>query len=414
MDRREVIAALASLPLLSSRARASPPEHPWLALQRLIDRYVAERKLAGAAIAVADGASSRTVSAGTIALDSTRAFDANSVCRLYSMTKPVTGLSAMLLIEAGKLRLDQPVADIIPELRAPRVAIDPGKGLDGRPATRVMTMRHLLTHTAGFAYWTPLANTDALSTAYRARGVTPGNYGAGLARVGYGPQAIGLDDMVQRLAELPLAAEPGATWRYSVGLDVMALVIQRVSGVPLDMFARERLFAPLGMESTGFQVPATAAPRLTTNYSVAPGGLVALDPNQTSVFLKPPTLLAGGAGVVSTARDFARLGAMILGDGALDGAHVMRPATVRQARSNLLPAGVDYSGGGYGAGMRVAAGGMTPHDAAGALSWNGAAGTMWLVDPARRLNFVFMSQFMPPTAYPIWAEAGAALALGLR
>jgi CubicO group peptidase (beta-lactamase class C family) len=189
----------------------------------------------------------------------------------------------------------------------------------------------------------------------------------------------------------------------------MGLAIQRVSGKPLDVFARERLFEPLNMQATGFQVPAAAVPRLTTNYSVTPDGLVSLDPRQTSVFLKPSTLLAGGGGLVSTARDFARIGAMFIGDGELEGVRVMSAESARLARSNLLPSAVRYEGGGYGAGMRVAAGGKTPHDAAGAVSWNGAAGTMWLVDPARRFNFVFMSQFMPPTSYPIWSEVDSAL-----
>ena len=151
---------------------------------------------------------------GRIALDADVAFDEHSVCRIYSMTKPVTGLAAILLVEEGKLRFDQPVGDVIPELRTPKVALDPSKGLEARPATQTMTIRHLLTHTAGLAYWTPLHDTDALSAAYRARGITPGNYGAGLTRPGYGPQAVGLDDMVKRLADVPLAAEParrGAT-----------------------------------------------------------------------------------------------------------------------------------------------------------------------------------------------------------
>ena len=384
--------------------------HSWPALQKLLTDYVSAKKLAGAAVAVADGdAPLIYLKAGRIALDADASFDEHSVCRIYSMTKPVTGLASILLIEAGKLRLDQPVADIIPELRTLQVAIDPGKGLEARPAKQTMTIRHLLTHSAGLAYWTPERGTDALSTAYRARGITPGNYGPGLKRPGYGPQAVGLDDMVKRLGEFPLAAEPGTVWRYSVGLDVMGLIIQRVSGKPLDVFARERLFEPLNLTATGFQVPAAAVSRLTTNYTVTPDGLVPLDPRQTSVFLKPSTLLAGGAGLVSTAHDFVRIGAMLIGDGKLEGVRVMSAKSARLARSNLLPSAIRYEGGGFGAGMRVATGGKTAHDAVGAVSWNGAAGTMWLVDPARRFNFVFMSQFMPPTSYPIWNEVDAAL-----
>lgn len=416
MDRRQFVATLAGAVLPIGAARLAlghapePATHSWPELQKLLAKYVDSKKIAGAAIAVADGGAPLTYPRlGRIAFDADTAFDEHSVCRVYSMTKAVTGMAAMLLIEAGKLRLDLPVGDVIAELRTLQVALDPGKGLEARPATKTMTIRHLLTHTAGLAYWTPLNDIDAISAAYRARGITPGNYGAGLTRPGYAPQAVGLDDMVKRLAEVPLAAEPGTVWRYSVGLDVMGLVIQRVSGKPLDVFARERLFEPLKMASTGFQVPATAVSRLTTNYTVTPNGLVTLDPRETSVFLKPSTLLAGGAGLVSTAHDFARLGAMLIGDGELDGVRVMKVKTARLARSNLLPAPVRYQGGGFGAGMRVAAGGKTPHDAAGAVSWNGAAGTMWLVDPARRFNFVFMSQFMPPTSYPVWTEVDSAL-----
>jgi CubicO group peptidase (beta-lactamase class C family) len=416
LNRRQFLTTLAgaALPLAAPRlafGQAPAPSAPsWLALEKLLASYVGAKKLAGAAAAVADGAAPVTyLKAGRIAVDADAAFDEHSVCRVYSMTKPVTGLAAMLLVEAGSLRLDQPVGEVVPELRSPLVALDPSKGLEARPATRTMTMRHLLTHSAGFASWTPLNDIDALSAAYRLRGITPGNYGAGLTRPGYGPQAVGLDEMVRRLAELPMAAEPGTVWRYSVGLDVMGLVIQRVSGKALDVFARERIFGPLDMASTGFQVAAADVSRLTTNYTVTPDGLVPLDPRETSVFLRPSTLLAGGAGVVSTARDFARIGAMLIGDGELDGVRVMKAETARLARSNLLPATVRYAGGGHGAGMRVAAGGQTPHDAAGAVSFNGAAGTMWLVDPARRFNFVFMSQFMPPTSYPIWTEVDTAL-----
>src|SRR5262245_61501826 len=289
MDRRHFLATLAGSVALGDWRLAFCQERPrrsWQALNQLLAEYVGAKKLAGAAVAVSDGDAAPTyLKAGRIAFDTETAFDEHSVCRIYSMTKMVTGLSTMLLVQAGKLRLDQAAAEIIPEMRKLRVALDLGKGLESRPAKHTMTIRHLLTHTSGLAYWIPTQGTDALSAAYRARGITPGNYGAGLKRPGHGPQAVGLDDMVKRLAELPLAAEPGAVWRYSVGIDVMGLVIQRVSGKPLDVFAHEHFFEPLGMASTGFQVPPTAASLLSTNYSVTPDGLVPLDPRQASVFL---------------------------------------------------------------------------------------------------------------------------------
>jgi CubicO group peptidase (beta-lactamase class C family) len=409
LDRRHFLASLAAAALSPGEALSKTVAPA--TLQTLISNYVGTKRLAGAAVALTTGnGRPKILKAGRVAFDADLAFDEHSVCRVYSMTKPVTGLATMLLVESGKLRLDQPVADIVPELQKPLVALDPKRGFEARAATRTMTIRHLLTHTAGLAYWIPSQGTDALSTAYRAQGITPGNYyPTELARPGYGPQANGLEDMVARLAEIPLVAEPGTMWRYSVGLDVMGRVIERVSGKPLDAFTHEHFFAPLKMRSTGFVVPRSATSRLTTNYTVTPTGLVPLDRRELSVFLKPPRLLAGGAGLVSTAHDFSRFGAMLLNEGKLDGVRVLRAETVRLAVSNLLPSSVKYDGGGFGAGMRVATGGPKPRDSKGAVSWNGAAGTMWIVDSTRKLNFVFMSQFMPPTSYLIWDEASSAL-----
>jgi CubicO group peptidase (beta-lactamase class C family) len=194
-------------------------------------------------------------------------FDENSICRIYSMSKPVTGITAMTVIEEGRLGLDHPVSDVIPQWRPLRVAVNPRASLDSRPATKTITIRHLLTHTSGLAYWTPLSGADALPAAYRKRGITAGNYGARLNRPGHRPQAKGLEDMINRVAELPLAAEPGTVYRYSIGLDVMGLVIERVSGKSLESYFRELIFEPLQMTSTGFQVPPGQAERLTTNYT---------------------------------------------------------------------------------------------------------------------------------------------------
>ena len=272
----------------------------WTAIQKLIDGYVADKKMAGAGVAISYGGAPVTyLAAGTIAFDSQKRFDESSICRIHSLTKPVTGIAAMLLVEDGKLSLDQPVADVLPEFRALRVAIDVERSLDSRPATKTMTMRHLLTHTSGFASWTPLSSGPALlHVAYRERGITPGNFGERLNRQGYGPQATSLVDMVRRLAELPLAYEPGTVSNYSIGTDVIALVIERASGMPYERFLRDRLFTPLDMPSTGFQVRREDAGRLTTLYQFAPTGLTPTDAAATSAFLEPPRLIAGGGGLV--------------------------------------------------------------------------------------------------------------------
>jgi CubicO group peptidase (beta-lactamase class C family) len=358
--------------------------------------------MAGASVAVSMGGAPITyLSAGTIALDSAKRFDENSICRVHSMTKPVTGIAVMRLIEDGKLSLDQPVAEVLPEWRVMRVAHDRTKSLESRPATKPITVRHLLTHTSGLGDWAPSAGSDPLTVAYRERGITPGNRGVRLKRPGYGPQARDLVEMVQRVAELPLVAEPGSGFLYSsVGYGALGLVIARVSGSPLDTFCHERIFAPLGMTSSGFRVPRDHLARLTTNYDVKPDGLSVTDAAATSAWLEQPTLLDGGGGVVSTSRDFARFSAMILDDGRLGDARVLRPETARLARSNLMPAGLlQSSGHGYGAGMRVTVAAKTekPFQSAATVGHGGASGTLWFADPARKGTLVFMTQTMPPT-----------------
>jgi CubicO group peptidase (beta-lactamase class C family) len=421
MNRRHFLNALGAALVAPSFVRraawgATLPARRWTAVQGLLNGYVADKKIAGAAVALSYGGSPlEYLSAGRIALDSPVRFDENTLCRIYSMTKPVTGIAAMMLVEGGKIKLDQPVADVLPEFRSLRVAIDPQKNMDSRAAVKTMTMRHLLTHTSGLSYWTPLTGEGVLPVAYRERGITPGNYGTGLNRPGYGPQAKGLVDMVKRVAELPLAFEPGTAWQYSLGLDVMGLVIERVTGKGFDVFLRERLFEPLGMNSTGFQVAAQDVARLTTNYMVTPGGLQPRDPAASSVWLKPPTLLAGGGGLVSSARDFARFGAMLLGAGELGGVRILKPETARLARSNLLPAGVVSPFGGYGAGAPVVLPGLRKiAQPAGTVLHGGAAGTLWWIDPARRGNMVFMTQFTPANSYPVLADTTAAVEADLK
>lgn len=405
MDRRRFLAALAgaalttpSLVACATRWAFAHSPRRWPAVQGMVDGYVADGRVAGACAALCFGDTAPAyLAAGRIALDSPVRFDENSICRIYSMTKPVTGVAAMILIEEGRLTLDQPVADVVPELRSLRVAIDLERGLESRPAEKTMTMRHLLTHTSGLSYWIPRLGVGALPTAYRERGITPGNYATGLDQPGYGPQARSLTEMVTRVADLPLICEPGTAWNYSIGPDVMGLVIERVTGKGFDVFLRERLFEPLGMSSTGFQVASKDAKRLTTNYNVTADGLKPRDSGAESVWLRPPALLAGGGGLLSTARDFARFGSMLLGDGALGRVRITKVETARLARSNLLPAGVVYpDGGGFGAGARVVLpGGDGRFGTPGTFGWGGAASTVWWIDPARRGNMVFMTQFMP-------------------
>ena len=339
--------------------------------------------------------------------------------RIKSMSKQVTGAATMMLIEDGVLGLDQPVAEILPALRSMGVAIDPARSLASRPAERPITIRHLLTHTSGFSYWIPSAGEGLLPRAYRERGITPGNYyPSRLNQPGYGPQARGLAEMVERLAELPMAFEPGTAWLYSVGADVLGAVIERVAG-SFEAFLQERLFNPLAMSSTGFQVAARNASRLTSNYESTPAGPVLLDSGRTSVFLRPPTLPAGGAGLVSSARDFMRFGRMLLDNGVLEGRRVMTPETAQLVTSNLLPDGVTsgavISGArGFGAGGAVVLpGDNSPFGAPGNYGGGGAANTLWGLDRQRRGVWLFMSQHMPAERRSV-TEVPAAIEADLR
>jgi CubicO group peptidase (beta-lactamase class C family) len=387
-----------------SRART------WPALQKTLEGLVAERRGAGLGVGIsfADSAPAYP-SAGTLAFDSIAPFDENSVCRLYSITKHVTRIAALLLVEDGKLKLDQPVTDVLPEFRKLRVAIDVTKDLESRPVTGVMTMRHLITNTSGLGNWTPGSDSgEELHRLYRERGITPGNYGAGRHRPGYGPQPASLDELITRVADLPLAFEPGTVLHYSIGFDVMALVIQRVSGMGYAEFLHRRLFGPLDMNSTGFQVRPADAARLTSNYDATergvnsapaqapdpslPAGFRVTDDRTTSDWLKPPALLAGGGGLVSTSRDFLRYALMLLNEGAFESARVMKPETARLAIGNINPPGIAEPDEGVGAGTRAML--RTPLMPPGTIGSAGASGTIFWIDPKRRGAVVFLAQVM--------------------
>ena len=418
LNRRNFLAALAgaSVPLVRTPrgfSQSSQPAHRrWSAVQNVLDEHVGKRTIAGAITALSyANAPVMYLAAGRIALDSDRAPDENSIYRLYSTTKVVTGIAAMRLVQDEKLRLDQAVTELIPEWKSLRVAIDAKRSLESRPVKTTMTMRHLLTHTSGLAYWIPAAGSDLLPSTYRERGITPGDYGIRGVRPGYGPQVKTLSDMIARVADLPLAAEPGTAYQYSIGYDVMGLIIERVSGKSLEAYFREKIFEPLKMTSTAFQVPPNQAARLTTNYEASSGGLIPIDRGESSVWLRPPSLAAGGAGLVSTARDFARFTGMLLGQGTFEGAQILREEIARLACSNLLPPEV-ISDFGFGAGMRIT---KSPKERswqsagpAGTLSFGGAAGCRWMVDPVRRGMIVFMTQRMP-VDLSLWNELHAAV-----
>lgn len=416
LERREFLRGLAMLGALgalpaSAIARAAGDD--WPAVRALLDGLV-PAKLPGAAAAIGRGTEDADyLFNGTIAVDSTAPVNADTLCRVYSMTKPITGMAAMTLIDDGTLKLDQNIADFIPGFAAPRVLTDPDNSLASRPANGPITVRHLLTHTAGLGY--TIVTTGPLKEEYLRLGITP----AALSRARLLDQsdaetAPSLEIFADRLATLPLIADPGTKWSYSVSLDLLGRVIEVASGKPFDTLLQDRMFTPLGMTSSFWRVPATEVGRFATNYFVTPKGLEPVDPAATSVFLDEPAFPFGGAGLVMSARDYDRFLLMLMGEGAIGDARVMKPETVRLGMSNLLPAGVAMDDGtGFGAGGRVTLTATPGGEGAGTFGWGGAAGTIAWVDPARRLRASGYVQFMPYGALPFQEPFGKAVYAGL-
>jgi CubicO group peptidase (beta-lactamase class C family) len=377
-------------------------------LQGKIDSYLASKKAAGIVASIGRGfAAPDVLSGGTLAFDSKTSIDTDSLFRVYSMTKPITGMAAMILIGEGKTKLDQPISDFLPEFKNMTVLVDGTKNLDAVPAKTAITIRHLLTHTAGLGY--SIITKGPLLKAYMDNGITPGAVSR-FPIPGFegGAPTPDLKTFSERLAKLPLIAEPGAKWSYSISLDLMGRVIEVVSGMEFGAFLKARIFEPLKMNSSFFQVPQSEVKRFTTNYGVLGDRLLPIDPAASSVYLDKPAFVFGGAGLVTSSHDYDRFLMMLLGGGALNGVRIMAPATAALGMSNLLPPGIDMAGtfaagAGFGAGGRVGLG-----DQAGTYGWGGAAGTNAFVDTKRKFRAVGMIQYMPSgaqdfqTEFPKW------------
>jgi CubicO group peptidase (beta-lactamase class C family) len=396
------IAALAiagpAWPQTATAPLPSPDSRSLTAQGELARRVVAEGKVPGIVILSAVGNSMpHLVGEGRIAIEpDAPAANADSLWRVYSMTKPITGIAAMILIEEGKLGLDQPISDFIPAFKDMKVLVDPARDLTSRPATRPITVRNLLTHTAGLGY--TIVTKGPLLDEYNRLGINPAQVNALLEPGMRAARPASLEEFANRVAALPLIADPGAKWSYSIGLDVLGRVIEVAGGMPFDQFVSTRIFAPLKMQSSFWTVPQTKANILATNY-MAPG--IAIDQGATSVWLQPPSFPFGGAGLVMSARDYDRFLHMLLNGGELEGARILKPETVRLAMSDLLPPSVDRStlaqmtadtGApmGFGAGGSVYLADVPGGPGKGTYGWAGAAGSIGWVDPAHRLRATMM------------------------
>jgi CubicO group peptidase (beta-lactamase class C family) len=380
------------------------------ATSAFIRGFVDRRELAGTLAAIGKGqAEASFFGAGVQSLSDGVPVGPDTLWRLYSMTKPVTGIAAMLLIEDGRMKLDQPIADFLPAFANMKVQNTPdGSITDVRPAKGPITVRQLLTHTAGLGY--NIIQKGPIKKAYDDAGIVGGQASRlpipGLAPVTPAPS---LAAMADRLAALPLVYEPGTKWSYSISLDLLGRVIEVASGQSFDAFLKARLFDPLGMASTGFSVAAKDVARFTSNYAAFGGALIPFDPATSSIYLDQPPYPFGGGGLVSSARDYDRFLAMLLGEGETNGVRVMKTETARLAMSNLIDDSVDrkgtfIDGQGFGAGGRVSL--PTSPGGEGIFGWAGAAGTIGFVHRGLGYRVGGYTQIMPPETVSFQGKFG--------
>lgn len=381
----------------------------------LKERYLDSGRLPHAQILISrDDEIVHFSSQGAAREGSAKPIDEGSIFRIASMTKPITSAAFMMLVEEGKVAVDTPVHDVLPEFKDIGVYNGGGAGLPfmTRPTTEPMRMLDLLRHTSGLTYG--FQNRSNIDAAYRAS-----KSNAGPVENWHGEHD--LNSFVGDLAKLPLEFSPGEAWNYSVSTDVLGAVIERVSGQPLDRFLSEKIFTPLKMHDTAFVVPADKADRLTDCYAWGgPSvGRVMYDRGAESVWLGQPKLISGGGGLASTALDYHRFCRMLANGGTLDGARILSRKTLDLMTMNHLPGKSDLAslskslfsettnaGVGFGLGFAVTqdvAKTMIP-GSAGEYYWGGMFTTAFFVDPVEKLHMIFMTQLSPSMLYPIRRE----------
>jgi CubicO group peptidase (beta-lactamase class C family) len=300
----------------------------------------------------------------------------DSIFRIYSMTKPIVSVGAMMLVEEGRIMLSDPVSKYLPELKGLKVGVEKDGKLDIVAAQREPTIQDLLRHTSGFTYG--VFGKSMVKELYTKNGVDATDHTNG--------------ELVKKLALVPLMYQPGTTWEYGRSTDVLGHVIERVSGQTLDAYLQARILGPLGMKDTAFHVDAGKLPRLAEAFAKDPDSGAALNLLNVSA---PPKYLAGGQGLVSTAADYLRFAQMLLNGGELGGVRLLSRKTVEYMSSDHLGA-MRGPGPGYGFGLgfavRLANGVSSTEGSAGDYNWAGLGGTYFWVDPKERLVAVWMMQ----------------------
>ncbi len=362
-------------------------------LDAVLQEYIDKNQLAGiVALVLQDGRPVYERALGWADKESGRKMTSDTIFRIASQTKAITSAAILILMEEGKLSLDDPVSRFIPTFRETKVAVKKESGVEIVPAKRQITIRDLLTHTAGISYGTQ----PEVAALYEAKGLGPA--------AGFGWYTADKDEPVsvtmERLGTLPFVAQPGESYVYGYNTDILGAVVEKASGMPLDQFIRERITKPLGMKDTQFFLPPTERGRLATVYASGRDGLAVRASEgakgQGHYVDGPRKSFAGGAGLLSTARDYARFLEMTRNGGMLDGVRIMSPRTVMLMRTNQSGTLHSQTGLGFGYGFettdRYGANGM---DGVGAYGWGGAYGTNYRVDPQARLTLVLMIQQIP-------------------
>ena len=393
------LAVLACAVALGSAAPPAAAQHAAFAPERLaridrvLEQYVEENRIAGAvALVVKDGTPVYERAVGWSDREAGRRMEPNTLFRIASQTKALTSVAALMLMEEGTLRLEETVGRYIPTFRQTTVAVSGGDTIAIVPAARAITIFDLLTHTAGISYGT----AASISARYAAEGLGPA--------AGYGWYTAHMDEPVcttmERLGTLPFVAQPGEAWVYGYSTDVLGCVVERASGIPLDEFIRTRITEPLRMHDTRFYLDPSERGRLAAVYASDSAGFIVRAPEgargQGHYIDGPRRSFAGGAGLVSTAHDYARFLEMIRNGGELDGVRILAPRTVKLLTTNQAGSLYYIDGLGWSLAFetieRFGASGMGE---VGSYGWGGAYGSWYRVDPDDGLVIIFMIQLIP-------------------
>jgi CubicO group peptidase (beta-lactamase class C family) len=364
-------------------------------IDRLFQQYVDEGRLGGAVVLVLqDGKAVYERAFGWRDKEAGSRMTTDTVFRIASQTKALTSAAILSLMEEGKIGLTDPAARFIPTFAKTAVAVQNGADVSIVPAKRAITIRDLLTHTAGISYGT----NPAVAAQYEKLGLGPA--------AGYGWYTADKDEPIcstmERLGTLPFVSQPGEAWVYGYNTDILGCIAERASAMPLDELIRTRITGPLGMKDTQFFLPASQRDRLAAVYTLKDGRIVRAPDGprgQGNYVDGPRRSFAGGAGLLSTARDYARFLEMIRNGGVLDGVRVLAPRTVELMTTNQSGTLHSATGLGFGFGFettdRYGANGL---DSVGAYGWSGAYGSVYRVDPKSRLVLVLMIQVLPNTS----------------